>query len=72
MATRGERLHQAAREEAQISSEPRTHPVCRRCGQAALERRRLPGYLRWLRRLRLDLRAYRCAVCDKKTILRGL
>jgi hypothetical protein len=44
--------------------------LCPRCSKAALVRVRRPFYFRPLKRLGIDLRSYRCAMCGYGTILR--
>jgi len=53
----------------QLSTSSQGH-LCPRCSKAALVRVRRPFYLRPLRRLGLDLRTYRCAMCGFGTTIR--
>ena len=44
--------------------------LCPRCSKAALVRVRRPIYLRPLKYIGLDIRAYRCAMCGYGTFIR--
>jgi hypothetical protein len=43
------------------------HRFCPHCKEWALERRRLPFYLRPLRRFGLNVRAYTCMSCSRNS-----
>jgi ribosomal protein S27AE len=52
-----------------LSSSSQGH-LCPRCSKATLVRVRRPFYLRPLRRVGIDLRMYRCAMCGYGTTIR--